>query len=301
MTEFIAPQLLSPAVIPPVGDGWIYEEKLDGMRLLVISTGEGVRLLTRTGQDWTARFPILTRTLREQFRGRSLVLDGELVVLDANGTANFKALCALLGKGGAGLSFVAFDLLVLDGCHLLPLPLLQRKAMMARLEGHAVACAPYNWRDGDALLRAVASRRGEGVVAKRVDAPYRSGARTREWLKIKCTHRSDHAVVGWLADAAGNVKSIAVADATSDGLHYRGMVSSGLTRRHRAGLPATLRKLENGGAPINHSSRAPHHLRWLRPILTAEIRARLCSPEDLLREATILGLHEAGLPIAVSE
>jgi bifunctional non-homologous end joining protein LigD len=181
---FIAPCIPTRAAKPPAGPDWVHEVKHDGYRLQVRRQGDVVRLFTRNGYDWSARYPAIavTATL---LRARSFTLDGEAVVCGSDGVAIFDALHRR-GTVTEAMMY-AFDLLELDGQDLRALPLVDRKKRLARLlSGRRLGIVLSDHTDEDGALLFVHARRMglEGIVSKRLSAPYRSG-RSRDWIKIK--------------------------------------------------------------------------------------------------------------------
>jgi bifunctional non-homologous end joining protein LigD len=168
----------------PSGAGWVHEIKHDGYRLQVRRVGGAVRLFTRRGYDWSGRYPsiAITATL---LRAKSFTLDGEAVVCGPDGVAIFDALHR---RGTVTEAMLyAFDLLELDGQDLRALPLADRKKRLARLLGGrrlGIVLSDHTDEDGGAIFRHACRMGLEGIVSKRLTAPYRSGP-SRDWLKIK--------------------------------------------------------------------------------------------------------------------
>jgi bifunctional non-homologous end joining protein LigD len=183
-TGFIAPCIPTRAPRPPAGPGWVHEIKHDGYRLQVRREGGAVRLFTRRGYDWTARYPAIASTAG-QLNARSFTLDGEAVVCGPDGIAIFDALHRHGTVSEAML--YALDLLEIDGEDLRPLPLSDRKRRLAKLVGKrrlGIVLSDHTHDDG-ALVFQQACRMGlEGIVSKRLSAPYRSGP-SRDWIKVK--------------------------------------------------------------------------------------------------------------------
>jgi bifunctional non-homologous end joining protein LigD len=179
---FIAPCIPTRAVKPPAGPGWVHEIKHDGYRLQVRRVGDQVRLFTRRGYDWSGRYPSIavTATL---LRAKSFTLDGEAVVCGPDGVAIFDALHR---RGTVTEAMLyAFDLLELDGEDLRVLPLVDRKKRLARLlGGRRLGIVPSDHTDGATIFGHACKLGLEGIVSKRLSAPYRSGP-SRDWLKIK--------------------------------------------------------------------------------------------------------------------
>jgi bifunctional non-homologous end joining protein LigD len=162
----------------------VHEIKHDGYRLIVRRDGKAVRLFTRRGYDWTDRYPAIA-AVAAKLRAKSFTLDGEAVVAGADGVAVFDALHRRHKAADAML--YAFDLLELNGEDLRPLPLGERKTKLARLLARApvgIALNEHTDEDGAVVFRHACKMGLEGVVSKRLSAPYRSGP-SRDWLKVK--------------------------------------------------------------------------------------------------------------------
>jgi len=170
---------------PPSGPEWLHEIKHDGYRMQLVKTGDRIRLFTRRGGDWTGRYPRVVHAA-EKIRAKSFAVDGELVVADERGVASFELLHSC--NCDAGAMIWAFDLLSLDGEDLRGLPLVERKARLAKLlkqfRQQGIACAEHIGGDGAAAFRSACAMGLEGIVSKRRDSVYRSGP-TRSWLKTK--------------------------------------------------------------------------------------------------------------------
>lgn len=180
MPALIPPCLPTPATAPPAGGGWLHELKLDGWRIQVVKDGARIALFTRGGNDLAARLPRTTAYLAA-LTARSIIIDGELVAPDGL----FSSLPGAVGRDDVIVA--AFDLLEIDGADVHWLPLVERKARLERLIGHASLPALLfvaGFDDGAEVMRAAETHGAEGVVSKRRDAPYRSGRRP-EWVKVK--------------------------------------------------------------------------------------------------------------------
>jgi bifunctional non-homologous end joining protein LigD len=181
---FVDPCIPTLAAKPPSGPGWVHEIKHDGYRLIVRRDGEAVRLFTRRGYDWTDRYPAIAAAAAKP-RAKSFTLDGEAVVIGEDGVGVFDALHRRHKATDAML--YAFDLLELNGGDLRPLLLVDRKARLARLLARAPAGIVYNEHtdeDGALVFRHGCKLGFEGIVSKRLGAPYRSGP-SRDWIKVK--------------------------------------------------------------------------------------------------------------------
>ena len=184
---FVEPCLPSKAEQPPSGPLWVHEIKHDGYRLMVRRDGSRiVRCFTRNGNDWTDRFPAIVETA-SQLRATSFLIDGEVVIISDDGTPDFHALRSQ--HRGHEAVLVAFDLIERDGEDLRDLPLIERKRRLGRLIGktknrRAIQYGEHLKGNGASVLDYVCRLGLEGIVSKRVDAPYRSGP-SKTWLKSK--------------------------------------------------------------------------------------------------------------------
>jgi ATP-dependent DNA ligase len=182
---FIEPCLPSRVALPPSGPDWVHEIKHDGYRLMVRRDGSRVRCFTRTGHDWAARFLAIVDAAL-QIKAQSFLIDGEAVIAREDGLPDFRALRAR--HRGHEAALFAFDLIELNGDELRDLPLLERKRRLKRLIGRStrrsIRFVEHLTGDGPTVFRHVCQMGLEGIVSKRVDAPYRSG-RSRAWVKVK--------------------------------------------------------------------------------------------------------------------
>ena len=184
---------------PPDGPDWFHEIKYDGYRMHARIDDGDVRLLTRTGLDWTRKYPPIAAAL-EKLPVGTAYLDGELCGVRPDGTTSFSIIQAASDSGNAdALVFFLFDLLFLDGEDLTGLPLSERKARLATVMsgvGPPLQYSDHQIGRGP-IFYAEACKLGlEGIVSKRADAPYVPGNRGL-WVKTKCLNREEFVVVGW--------------------------------------------------------------------------------------------------------
>jgi bifunctional non-homologous end joining protein LigD len=181
---YIPPCIPTRAVKPPAGPDWVHEIKHDGYRLQVRREGDSVRLFTRRGYGWSGRYPAIAATATK-LRARLFTLDGEAVVCGPDGVAIFDALHR---RGTVSEAMLyAFDLLELDGEDLRTLPLVDRKRRRAGLVGRrsiGIVLSAHTADDGASIFRQACRMGLEGLVSKRLSAPYRSGP-SRDWIKVK--------------------------------------------------------------------------------------------------------------------
>ncbi|HET6231189.1 MAG TPA: DNA ligase D [Longimicrobiaceae bacterium] len=307
LPAFVTPQLATLVDEVPVEDGWIHEIKLDGYRLVCRIDSGHVRLLTRRGNDWTPRFPLLAARLAA-LPVASAMLDGELVVLTADGKTSFQELQSVLGSGSEErLAYYAFDLTHADGLDLRGAPLLARKerlrALLASVEGGDGPLVRYSDHfegHGDQFHRQACLWGLEGIVCKRADAPYQS-RRTRDWLKVKCVQRQEFVVGGFTAPKGSRVAmgALLLGYHDADGsLKFAGRVGTGFDDK-------TLRLLHERLAahPRDESPFADHkrdkHARWVEPRTVVEISFTEWTDEGILRHPVFEGVREDKRPTDV--
>jgi bifunctional non-homologous end joining protein LigD len=192
------PMLVTSGPLPVDESRYAFEPKWDGFRALVYVDGR-VRVVTRRGTDVSERFPELGGLARAA--PADTVLDGELVVLGADGHPDFDAMChrAFTGRGPGQLVFVAFDVLHLDGVATIHLPYAKRRTLLESmaLDGPAWRITSSHPGEGTALFQATKDLGLEGVVAKALHAPYRPGVRSKTWIKTKHWRRGRFVVGGF--------------------------------------------------------------------------------------------------------
>jgi bifunctional non-homologous end joining protein LigD len=293
---FAEPQLATLVDAVPEGAEWVHEIKFDGYRCLAAVAGEEVRLHTRSGLDWTDRFPGIAEALRNADLPAALI-DGEVVATDAEGNPNFSILQARLREGAAqDLQFHAFDLLAADGNDLTALPLTERKAALSALL--AALPAPIHIAEhiaghGEKLFAAMCSAGQEGIISKRADAPYRSG-RTKAWLKVKCTRRQEFVIVGWSPSSARGrpFSSLLLAQREGGTLVYKGKVGTGFDTAMMADVAARLDKLAAKAAPVEVPAAERRGARWVKPELVAEVAFAEFTGDGRVRHGSFIALRE---------
>ncbi len=268
------PQLATRRDAPPGGGGWWVEPKHDGYRAMLAIGDGGPRITTRNGHDWTDRFAALLPWAAD-LRGRAALIDGEVVA--GLGPETFDALQAALSSGGP-LAFYAFDLLHLDGKDLTGATQSERRRALEKLLAvfpplAALRLSPIAEGPPDLVLTAICAAGGEGIVAKRIDAPYRA-RRTRAWIKVKCGILETFAIVGYTPSDVESrpFASLMLASFEAGGLAYRGRVGTGFDG---ATMDATMREMSrhvraNCPLPIHPADAGPSPV-WLEPVLKAEV------------------------------
>lgn len=277
----------------PVGGDWLHETKYDGYRGLLAVGGGQARIYTRTGLDWSDKFPRLIAAATA-LRVDSALIDGEIVVLDADGRPSFSALQDAISAGDPAALFFAFDVLHCDGRDLTELTTIERKE---RLRPLIPAEGPLHFSEhvigsGDALFAAMCAAGMEGIISKRADARY-LGKRTKAWLKVKCTSRQEFVILGW-TDSSARMRGFGalLVGTTVDGeLRYAGKVGTGFSADSIAAIRARLDAIgtREPAAAIPSAARRGAH--WVRPELVAEIAYAELTSGGILRHASFIALR----------
>jgi DNA ligase D-like protein (predicted ligase) len=255
LPEWIRPQLTQLVDAAPDGPGWLHEIKFDGYRMQARLDRGAVRLLTRTGLDWTHKYPAIADAVAS-IGARQAYLDGELCGVRPDGVTSFSMIQAASDSGNAAaLVFFLFDLLYLDGEDFCPRPLIERKARLAALLSDARS--PLHYCDhqighGRAFHEKACAMALEGIVSKRADAPYAPGNRGL-WVKVKCLHREEFVVVGW-TDPEGTrpwLGALLLAYYDPDGrLVYAGRAGTGIKQAELERLWRRLQPLAVSEMPL---------------------------------------------------
>ena len=299
LPDFIPPELATLTDKAPAGDGWVHEIKLDGYRTAARLEAGKVRMLTRSGLDWTARFRPIAPALT-LLKTRAAYLDGEIAVLGEDGVTSFAALQDALSRGQAQrLTYHVFDLLHLDGRDLTGLPLIERKALLAPLIARLPKGGPVRYSDhvqgqGPAFFAQACKHHLEGIVAKRAAAPYRSG-RTEDWLKVKCLNRQEFVIGGWMrSDKPGReLRSLLLGYYDRGKLVFAGKAGTGFGLAAGRELARRLGKIERDTPPFASVPREYQRgARWVDPRLVAEVTFTTWTADHLLRHPSFEGLRE---------
>ena len=320
LPEQLLPMLAKAGELPPSAEDerWGYEVKWDGIRALLWCDHGHVTIRSRTQKEIGDRYPEVHRIGRQLAARQALevVLDGELVALDAQGRPSFERLQSRMNAGseaairraarGAPVTYVVFDLLHHDGRSLLDRRYEERRALLAELEleGPAWRAPAFHRGNGAALLAATREHGLEGIVAKRLDSRYEPGRRTGAWRKLRNRLRQELVIGGWLegeGGRAGRVGALLLGDRDEPGapLRYAGRVGSGLSEAQLDDLLERLTALRRRRSPFappadraGGRSPVPRGARWVEPLLVADVEYSERTREGILRQSVFKGLRD---------
>ncbi len=307
LTDVPGPELATLTSDTFSSAGWLFERKLDGMRVLAERSGDGIRLRSRSGADAGTSFPEVAEALESQHTP-DFVVDGEVVAFDGDRTSFERLQPRMLvsspdrsRRSGVEVFYYLFDLLHLDGRSTRSLPLRARKDLLQDL---------FDWQDplrftthrdtaGEAYFDEACRSGWEGVIAKRADAQYRSG-RTRDWLKLKCEQGQELVIGGWTdpQGAREGFGALLLGYFDGDGaLVYAGKVGTGFDHSMLRSLGQRLRGLLRADtaydvATLPRGGSWQTGVHWVVPELIAEVRFTEWTRDGQLRHPRFLGLRE---------
>jgi bifunctional non-homologous end joining protein LigD len=300
----IEPMLARAGSLPRDPANWSFEIKWDGVRAIAHIDAERVRVHSRNLNDITRSYPELAAPPAPLRAHPDTVLDGEIIAFDADGRPSFGRLQQRMHVIAPGahlrsdvpISYVVFDLLRLDGEDITGLAYRERRT---RLEALDLASGPWQVPDvhpgkGRELLAATRARGLEGIVAKRLDSPYRPGARTGGWLKLKHTLSQELVIGGWLPGEgrrSERIGALLMGHFVSGRLVFDGRVGTGFSEATLLDLAARLAPLVTPASPFDPRPKLPVHAVWVAPELVAEIAFTERTREGLMRAPSFKGLR----------
>lgn len=301
---WIKPELAALVKAAPDGGGWLHEIKFDGYRMHTRVEAGNVNILTRRGNDWTAKYPAIAEVVA-RLPVRNAYLDGELCGVLPDGRTAFNLIQNASDTGQGALVFFLFDLLFVDGENLMEMPLIDRKARLEKLLTRAPETLRYSDHQigrGPDFHRLACNRGLEGIVSKRIDGRYEPDRRS--WLKVKCLNREEFCVVGW-SDPEGSrhrIGSLLLGYYTPDDrLIYAGRVGTGMSvaeleRVWRRLQPLSVDKMPLSEPPPRHSRFGSllqiSRVHWVWPEMVVEVSFAEWTPDGLLRHVVYLGERE---------
>jgi bifunctional non-homologous end joining protein LigD len=317
LPRVLPPMLAVPGELPPSSQErqWAYETKWDGARAVVFVDGGRPRALSRNDREVTGSYPEL-QALAAALGTTQIALDGEIVAFGQNGRPSFSRLQRRMHVSDAAqvrrlavsdpVVYLVFDLLHLDGRSTLQLPYTERRRLLEslNLNGDSWHTPGYFTGSGADLLSASKEQGLEGIVAKRLDSPYRPGRRSPDWRKIKNIRTQEVIVGGWRPGngrRSGTIGSLLMGVPDDHGLQYVGSVGTGFSEVTLADLLARLQRLSRASSPFaselpRADSRDAH---WVRPSLVGEVTYTERTPDGRLRHPSWRGLRPDKSPSEV--
>jgi bifunctional non-homologous end joining protein LigD len=298
LPAFIPPCLALLEAQPPADSGWVHEIKFDGYRLQAHIDGGRVKLLTRRGLDWTAKFQRIADALAE-LSCDNAILDGEVVVENERGISDFSSLQADLSAGRDDrMRYYLFDCLYLDGSELSKLPLVARKQALENLlrgQSDTLHYSAHVEEPGAAVLKSACNLQLEGIISKRRDAPYHSG-RTGDWIKTKCSDRQEFVIAGYTPSTVSSamIGALAVGYYENGTFRYAGRIGTGYDQKMARDLMKRLKPLAAARPPfetVPAEERRRRDVVWVKPELVIEADFRGWTADRILRHASFKGVR----------
>ena len=262
----LQPMLATLTDAPFDDKGWIFEDKYDGFRMVAVTNGGKVTLYSRNGKIISQNYSEVAKAL-EDLEGDA-VIDGELVVLDTNGVSHFQLLQNAL-RSKAKLQYCAFDLMFLDGEDLRGLSLTERKKRLKSIlpKHKLIAFSRHRPGSGTKFFEEAERKGLEGIMAKRADSKYLSGARTNSWLKIKTSKRQEVVIAGFTAPRRTRpfFGALSLALREGNGWRYIGHVGTGFSHEVLEELHGKLIKLKNAKSPFGKKTKDEAVTTWVKP------------------------------------
>jgi bifunctional non-homologous end joining protein LigD len=305
MPSRLSPMLARGGALPPDEERWGFEVKWDGIRTILLCDHGHLELQGRNFTDFTPRYPEV-RELARGLGARRVILDGEIVAFDDAGRPSFERLQSRMHLASDSAvrrrmrdipaTYVAFDLLYLDGHSTTSLPYEDRRELLEALdlEGPAWRAPAYHRGEGGALLAATRKLGIEGIVAKRLDSPYEPGRRSSGWVKVKNVCEADVVVGGWAPGEgrrSGRVGALVAGLYENGELSYVGKVGTGFTDRTLAILERELRPLRRDSSPFR-GRQPPKGAIFAEPRLVARVELREWTKSGTMRAPSFKGLRD---------
>ena len=305
MPQRLTPMLARSGDLPADEEAWAFEVKWDGIRTLLFCDHGHIELLGRNGTDFTPRYPEV-RELARALGARRLILDGEIVAFDEAGRPSFERLQSRMHLASDSAvrrrmrdipaTYVAFDLLYLDGRSTMALTYEQRREVLEalELEGPAWRVPAYHPGDGSSLLAATKELGIEGIVAKRLSSRYEPGRRSSGWIKVKNICEQDVVIGGWAPGEgrrSGRIGALVTGVYEDGRLVYAGKVGTGFTDRTLAILERELTPLRREDSPFQGRA-APKGTIFAEPRLVARVELREWTKSGTMRAPSFKGLRD---------
>lgn len=302
---FILPMLATLVQKPFTDEDWLFEVKWDGYRLLAFIDQGKVQLKSRTDHLWNSTFPDIAQSLAG-IKGQA-ILDGELVVLDAEGKPQFQLMQNYQKTGKGALCYYVFDLLYKEGEDLRQLPLIERKEMLKKylkeLALPNVRFSDHIFKDGEAFFKEASKKKLEGIIGKKISSPYQS-RRSRDWVKIKASLGQEVVIGGFTAPQGSRQKFGALLVGVYNDqkeLEYVGHVGGGFDRGLLHGIYDQLTAISQKKCPFKSPPKPNTPVTWVKPKLICEVSFTEWTKDGHLRHPVFHGLREDKVPQTVKK
>lgn len=294
MPAHVEPMLCTLVKEPVESEEYLYELKWDGYRIVSSVENKQVRMNSRSGLDYTTRYPLIVEALKSL--GHDLMIDGEVVVLNEDGKPDFDTLQLYNGKR-TPIRYCVFDLLYLNGNSLMELPLYQRKELLQALtKANEIFLYSESFQDGKALYEKVLEDNLEGIVAKKKDSTYQPGTRGYDWLKVATRKRQEFVIGGWAeSDKSRSFKSLLFGAYENGKLQWVGRSGGGYKQAEMPGILKQLEEIETDKSPFENkildTKGAKTH--FVQPKLVANFEFATWTKSGRIRKpATFLGFRK---------
>jgi len=283
----------------PRGEGWEFEIKWDGYRIVSRVAGGEAELRTRKDQDYTKRFANVAKELAKALKTPDCVVDGEVCALDEEGRPSFSAMQQ--AKQGTPIVYYLFDLLEVEGEPLIDLPLSERRKRLLKLLDRRNRSVQFSesFDDGRVLLAEAKKRQLEGVMGKRLDARYLPGKRSRDWLKFKAHAEQEFVIAGYTKGQGrreGSFGALVLGAYEGGELRWVGNVGTGFDEAEIERLLKKLKPRQRKGSPFAQEPKMPRVRKgdaaWVEPKLVAEVSFAEFTHDGRLRAPVYQGLRE---------
>jgi DNA ligase D-like protein (predicted ligase)/DNA ligase D-like protein (predicted 3'-phosphoesterase)/DNA ligase D-like protein (predicted polymerase) len=294
MPEHVDPMLCTLVKAPIENGEYLYELKWDGYRIISRIENNQVRMASRSGLDYTAKYPLIAEALLSL--GHDLMIDGEVVVLNEEGKPDFDTLQLYNGKR-TPIRYCVFDLLYLDGNSLMELPLYQRKGLLQTLvKKNDIFLFSESFEDGKTLYEKVLEDNLEGIVAKKKDSSYIPGSRGYEWLKVPTRKRQEFVIGGWAeSDKSRSFKSLLFGAYENGKLQWIGRSGGGYKQSEMPGILKQLQEIETSKSPFANKilDTKGAKIHYVKPQLVANFEFATWTRSRRIRKpATFLGFRK---------
>jgi bifunctional non-homologous end joining protein LigD len=292
-SDFFKPMLATLVDAPFDDPDWVFEIKWDGFRAIAEITAAKIRLYSRNGLSFVSKFPLIIEELAKI--PDEAIIDGEIIVLNEEGKADFQKLQFYEGNKHLQLVYYVFDIVKLNGKDLTRLTLTERKAILKKMlpQSEVIRYCDHIEEDGTGMFNQIREHNLEGIIAKRASSVYSPGARSKEWQKIK-HHQSREAIIcGYTAPrgARNHFGALILGEYDNNKLKYIGHTGTGFNEKTLATLHAKMQKLVTAKAPFATRVKVNAGVTWLKPKLVCQVNYSEVTNDGMLRHPVYMGLR----------